>query len=163
MTELVKNVCLTPELLTGDIMKNVFEKIKENYEKKSFKEDGYIYNIRPKFAILDNFVSPSSTSQIICKVKFLATVIKPKIGDVFEGCVKAVDERAVIITFDNIMDIIIASQRMSECVYDKSKSMFLETQRDGTKKNITIGSCIKAEITAIRFDKKFNCVGKLVK
>jgi hypothetical protein len=61
------------------------------------------------------------------------------------------------------MDIIIAAQRMESCVFDKSKMVFVETQGDGSKKIISLGCFVKAEITAIRFDKKFNCVGKLVK
>jgi DNA-directed RNA polymerase subunit E'/Rpb7 len=163
VAELTKNICLSPELLTSDILKNIFIKVKETYERKSFKEDGFIFNIKPNFTVINNFVSTSSASQIICKVKFFASVIKPKIKDMFEGRVKAFDERAVVISVDGIMDILISAQRMEGCIFDKGKNAFVETKKDGTKKMITHGDIICAEITAVKFDKKFNCIGKLVK
>lgn len=162
-TVLIKNICLTPELLTSEIRENIFKKLKENFEGKSFKDDGFITSIQPNFTLLDNFISASSAHQIICKIKFSATVVKPKIGDVFVGKVITIDERAIIITIhDHMMNVLISAMRMENCVFVKGENCFVQTLKDGTKLKISIGSQLKTEITAVKFDKKFICIGRLI-
>jgi DNA-directed RNA polymerase subunit E'/Rpb7 len=160
MTELVKSICISPELLTRDIQKNIFLGLKNKFEGKASKEDGFISNIRKEFKIINNFVSPSMASQIIFKICFKADVLKPEIGNVFKGKVITVDERAVIVTIEDKMNILIPSTRLPGFLFDKSKSVF-EGVWKGEKLRLKIGDDVSAEIIAIRFEKKFICIGKL--
>lgn len=160
MNQLTKSICISPEHLTREIRQNIYSVLKDKFEGKAFKEDGFVSNIQKDFKILNNFVSPSMASQIIFKVCFRADVLKPEIGNIFSGKVIAVDERAVIISVDNKMNILIPWSRLPEFTFDKAKMIF-EGVWKGEKKKIKVGDEISAEIIAIRFEKKFICIGKL--
>jgi DNA-directed RNA polymerase subunit E'/Rpb7 len=160
MTDLVKSICISPEFLTRDIQKNILNALKDKFEGKAFKEDGFISNIRNEFKILNNFVSPSMASQIIFKIGFKADVLKPEIGDVFTGKVITVDEKAIIVSVQDKMNILIPSTRLTGFSFDKTKFAF-EGVWKGEQRRIKMGDEISAEIIAIRFEKKFICIGKL--
>uniref|UniRef100_A0A6C0KUN6 S1 motif domain-containing protein n=1 Tax=viral metagenome TaxID=1070528 RepID=A0A6C0KUN6_9ZZZZ len=160
MNQLTKSICISPELLTQDIRQNIFSVLKEKFEGIALKEDGFVSNIQNDFRILNNFVSPSMASQIIFKVCFRADVLKPEIGNCFTGKVIAVDERAVIVSVENKMNILIPATRLPDFSFDKTKMTFDGVWK-GAKKKIKVGDEICAEIIAIRFEKKFICIGKL--
>lgn len=160
MQQLIKSICISPEHLTSDIRENVLFVLKDKFEGKAFKEDGFISNIRNDFHILNNFVSPSMSSQILFKIKFWADVLKPEIGHVFSGKVITVDERAVIISVDGKMNILVPSTRLPNFSFDKTKMTFEGVWKD-EKKKIKIGDEISVEIIAVRFEKKFICIAKL--
>ena len=157
MKTLVKNIVLTPNELGGDVHNVILQKICNTYENSITKDEGYIFQINKDVKILSNHISPGTGYEIIFKVKFSANVLKPEVGTVVEGRVIIVDERGIFISVEDRMNVLIPNSRLTDFSFDKKKNEF-KSEEGRTIKN---GDTINATIVAIRYDKKFNCIGEL--
>jgi DNA-directed RNA polymerase subunit E'/Rpb7 len=154
---LVKNVVLQPNELGGNLAEVVAKKICDTYENTTTKDEGYIFQISKDIRILGNHISPSTGYEIIFKVKFSANVLKPEVGTVVEGRVIIVDERGIFISVEDKMNVLIPNSRLSDFEFDKKRNEFKSEEG----RSIKTGDMVKATIVAIRYDKKFNCIGEL--
>lgn len=158
MTELIKSICISPELLSENISDLILAKVKTKFEGKTTKEDGYITHIYNDLKILDNVISSSATNEIIFRVKFMADVLKPFIGMILNVKVFIVEARAICTTYDNKMNIIVPSSKLQGFKFDKVKCCF---ENEILKVSIKVGDSIKVEITNFKYEKQFNCIGIL--
>lgn len=152
---LIKNIVLTPSELGGDVHDVILQKICNTYENSITKDEGYIFQINRDMKILSNHISPGTGYEIIFKVKFAANVLKPEVGSVVDGRVIIVDERGIFISVKDRMNVLIPCSRLTDFSFDKKSNEFKGPRQ------IKTGDTVSATIVAIRYDKKFNCIGEL--
>jgi len=155
---LVKNIIVYPSELGSDLESFLVKKIREKYENTITKDEGYIFRVGDGVRILSNHISPGTGYEVVFKVQFNANVLKPEIGDIVEGRIIIVDERGIFVSVEDRMNVLVPVSRLNDFSFDKHKKEF--TGSSG--KSLKLGNEIKTKIVAIRYDKKFNCIGELV-
>jgi DNA-directed RNA polymerase subunit E'/Rpb7 len=159
MKALEKTIVLFPKDLGRDILATLVQRIKEKYENNVTKDDGYIFNIQDKIKIISNSISPSMCSETVFKIRFVADVLKPEVGTHFSGKIVMIDERGFFVSIAERMNVLVPASRLDDAFsFDRLKNEFLNEE---TKVRLKLGSEVNIELVAIRFDKKFNCIGKL--
>lgn len=155
---LTKNVTVLPSELCSDLEPFLIKRIREKYENTITKDEGYVFRVGEKIKVLSNHISPGTGYEIVFKVQFNANVLKPEVGDVIEGRIIIVDERGIFISVEDRMNVLVPASRLPDFSFDKQKKEFVRTSGEILK----LGNEIKTRIVAIRYDKKFNCIGELV-
>lgn len=158
LKEIEKSICIEPEFLNGDIKKHIFNKAVSTWVGKCTKEDGYILKIHSIKKIINNHITPSTTS-IIFELLLKAEVMKPEVGMKVEAKVDLVDPQGIIVYTDEKLKIFVPSINFGDYEFDDAKNAFVNEKE---KKKIKLGDRINVKITAIRYEKsKFDCIGEL--
>lgn len=158
LKEIEKSICVEPEFLNGDIKNHLLEKAKSTWVGKCTKEDGYILKIHSIKKIINNHISPSTTS-IIFELLLKAEIMKPEIGMVVEGKVEMVVSDGIFVYVDDRIVIMVSSATIQDYEFDDAKSCYID--KSGEKK-IKTGDRVEVKITAIRYEKNnFTCIGEL--
>jgi len=157
-----KNINVEPKYLDQNIKETILEKIKTQFLGYCDQEYGYIKNIYPEYQLLDNIVSTAGIG-ITFKVKFKADIIKPNIGDIYEGKVCMVFSQGILTEIIKKMKVLIPIKELSCWTYDKAESKFVSSQKKGKNIiNIKKGDSIDVKITSCKYEKHiFECLGTL--
>ena len=154
-----KPICLDPQHLDQNLKLSLLIKAKEVWVGKCTKEDGYILEVVDIAEILDNFISPATTS-ILFKLKLVAKVLKPEIKKCFTTTVNMVLQQGIFTICENILNILVPINQIIGYEFDGSKGVYLS--KNNPENVISIKTQVQVEITAIRYEKnKFTCIGKL--
>ena len=154
-----KPICLDPQDLDQNLKLSLLIKAKEIWVGKCTKEDGYILEVVDIAEILDNFISPATTS-ILFTLKLVAKVLKPEIKKCFNTCVTMVLQQGIFTLCEDILNILVPISQLIGYDFDGTKGVYKSTL--DPENVISIKTQIQVEITAIRYEKnKFTCIGKL--
>jgi DNA-directed RNA polymerase subunit E'/Rpb7 len=159
LKEIEKSICVEPEFLNGDIKQHIFNKAVSTWVGKCTKEDGYILKIHSIKKILNNHISPSTTS-IIFELLLKAEVMKPEISMNVEAKVNMIVSQGIFVCADEKLNILIPLNNILDYEFDEAKGAYVSTK---SKKLIKNGDFVDVKITAIRYEKNnFNCIGELI-
>lgn len=154
-----KPICLDPKYLDSNLKISLLIKAKESWIGKCTKEDGYILDIVDVAEILDNKISPATTS-LLFSLKLVAKVLKPEINKCFKTTVTMVLQQGIFTSCENILNILLPISQITNFEFDASKGVYVS--KTNPDECIAIKSEIEVEITAIRYEKnKFTCIGRL--
>lgn len=157
LKEIEKSICIEPEFLNQDIKQHLLEKARTTWVGKCTKEDGYILKIHSIKKIVNNHISPSTTS-IIFELLLKAEVIKPEIDMVFEAKVNMIVSKGIFVCADEKINIFISVVDNYE--FDEGNNTYVNVENKNIK--IKPGDKVNVKITAIRYEKNsFKCIGEL--
>ena len=161
-TIIVKKIQLESKHLGLNIEKYLYGKINRNMTGNCYKDYGYIIKLHPEIEIIDNEIS-SANSNVIFSVKICVDLLKPSIGNIYNGKVFMINDSGILAKIMGKMSIWISFNKLSEFTYNVSSdgSSACYTNEDIELKN---GMDINVEITFFKYeDKNYSCIGKYVK
>ena len=153
-----KKVHIAPEYLDANIKKHILEKLKKDLEDSCTEEHGYIMSIDKIVTCQDNTVS--MTSSVIFIVKFEATRLKPKIGDIMEGIVTMISSHGIFVKSKNLLRIFIPNKILQETGIEFD---FSSNSYSTSEKTIKMNDNLEVRITNVRYSsaQAFSCMGEI--
>lgn len=155
----VKTICVNANIMDQNILKYVVQLLRQKYEKKCDKNDGYILSI-DKMIELQNMIGKDSCS-IYFIAKLLITVVKPEKGMKLKFVPSMIISKGIfgkLSKYDTISFLIPDTHLKNWTFQD---GIFVNLF-DKTKK-ITKDVAIDVVIKDIKFNQtKYNCVCSLV-
>lgn len=135
---LSKIILVTPSCLYSDIDRYLFGRIKKMFTDKCDKQYGYILKIL-ELTDFSNLIS-DNTENIIFKVNFKAKILKPEIGDIFQGQIEIIIPGGILVNVEPF-------------------KVFIPCETD----NFSTGKVVNVKITNQKYtDNKFKYIGLLV-
>ena len=153
-----KVICINSNAMDQNILKYVLYLLKEKYEKKCDKIDGYILSI-DKLLKLDNIINKDSCS-IYFTATLLITVVKPEKGMELVFVPSMIISKGVfgkLAKYDSI-SFLIPDSHMKEWTFQDG----IFAHRDHPEKKISKDTPVRVVIDDIKFNQtKYNCVCSL--
>lgn len=156
--KIVRRICLEPQFLNSDIMKNLMNKVVDSTKDECSKATGHIIRVNKIVRVLDNKIA-NSNSDIVFTVEFEADTLLPKDGMIVNGKVCMVYKDGVFIDIEGKQKMLIPSTSLEGYNYDDILNSF---EKDESV--IKLDDVVRAKITATRYDNhSFSCFGSLLK
>lgn len=154
----VKTICVNANIMDQHILKYVIQLLRQKYEKKCDKNDGYILSI-DEMLDLQNIIGKDSCS-IYFIAKLLVTVVKPEKGMKLKFIPSMIIPKGIfgkLSKYDTI-SFLIPDTHLKEWTFQDG---IFVSNNDKTKK-ITKDDSIDIIINDIKFNQtKYNCVCSL--
>lgn len=154
----VKTICVNANIMDQHILKYVIQLLRQKYEKKCDKNDGYILSI-DEMLDLQNIIGKDSCS-IYFIAKLLVTVVKPEKGMKLKFIPSMIIPKGIfgkLSKYDTI-SFLIPDTHLKEWTFQDG---IFVSNNDKTKK-ITKEDSIDIIINDIKFNQtKYNCVCSL--
>ena len=153
-----KCICLEPSALDKNIHQSLLEKARITWVGKCTKEEGYILSIEKVHKIVENHISPSTTS-IIFTLLLCADVYKPVIGNVCDGHVSCIHkEHGLFVQVFNLLTVFIPTAELGKYTPHSSGEYY----EDPNGHIIRMNDILTTKINTIRYEKNtFSCIGSL--
>lgn len=158
MTTLItRNVCLDPRFLNQNYMAHLLKKLEIATNEECSKEYGYILGITKITKVVGNYISPAN-SDIVFRLIFEATILKPEVGNTISGVVCMIFEDGIFVDIGGKLNILVPVSSLPG--YELSSLLTHYSKGD---KKIGVDDKIDVVIEAVKYDKKeFKCLGSLV-
>lgn len=150
-----EKIPIPSECFNGDIKQNIYKKVCERFEKKCFKEYGYVVKVYDNIQIGDNTLSTHSS---VCyfNVNFTIKTLKPEPNKKYEGIITIVIPNGIFLEIEGIMKVLVPLAKLEGYTYKDSS--FISSNKKVLKKGMTL----TVIMDKIRFENnKFDCIGSL--
>ena len=159
MVILRKRVKVKPEYLDSNLINYITLILQKQLKGSCDNEYGYILNVNKLNRIIDNKISRAN-SDIIYMVDVDVDILKPKVGDTYEGSVKLIIEHGLILEVESYLNIFIQTDKLTGYTISDDNEYFKGD--NGDKGDIKLGSNIKVGILGVKYnDGNFDCFGQL--
>ena len=161
---ILRRLCLHPSCLGRGLRGSILERARNVYEGECTKMYGYLLSVDSVHKIIDNCVT-SANSDAVFTVELNVTLLKPEIGNTYEGIVCMTTNEFVLIKIGDRLKVLISrpmlvGYKVVKTGEESSARKTVVFQKGETK--ISNGSTVNVEIIDLKFSGgEFSCVGKI--
>ena len=151
-----QKISIEPKFLNSKLNCYIFKKLQEKMVGKCDQNYGYILKVYDNITILGNILS-SASCNVFFHIRFDIKILKPKIGNLYEGTVFLVFSEGIFVEVANKMKILVHVDKMNNYKYSKKKNIFKKDLKTISKDDV-----VEIAIDMIKYEKQnFNCIGSL--
>ena len=155
---LQKKISIDSQYLDSNILENLLKKLKDITHNECSKEYGYFIKIKRIKNIIDNYIS--SNCENIFILDFEAEILKPEIGNKYEGKVCMLFSGGVFLNVLNRLKILIPISSIPYYEYNQLKNNFTNKKN---KKIINLNDNLTVIVSGTKYSKQsFSVFGTLV-
>jgi DNA-directed RNA polymerase subunit E'/Rpb7 len=151
-----KKIFIEPKFLDSKILSHIYKMLQEQMVGKCDQNYGYVLKVYESINIIGNTLA-SASSGVFFNIRFDIKILKPKIGNIYQGKVCMIFPEGIFVEVSNKMKVLIRIDKMNGYKYSKNKNNFKKND-----KSISKDDTVEITIDMIKFEKQnFNCIGSL--